>query len=221
MEGLGFILFLVAIVASLLDQSRKGKGTGAPGGPPTRRPRPMDPPRQTRPLPQPTPSDPEAEPRTSAADMVPEDFWAELTGQRRPAPKPAPPPRPAPAPARARTAPAPVRDLPSWDEEAAASVEDRSREVALEQPVALDAYRRQEVVHEPPRIVSLETPLLPPEQRHAAFHRRLEASKPTAAELAPPRGRPNPLRDRLRNRETLRESFVLQEVLGPPKGLEE
>ena len=221
MEGLGFILFLVAIVASLFDQSRKGKGTGTPGGPPTRRPRPMDLPRPTRQLPQPGPSDPETEPRASAADMVPEDFWAELTGQRRPAPKPAPPAKPQPAPAPARSAPAPVRDLPSWDEEAVAAVEDRSREVAPEQPVALDAYRRREVVHEPPRIVSLETPVLPPEQRHAAFHRRLAASKPTAAELAPPRARPNPLRDRLRDRDTLRESFVLQEVFGPPKGLEE
>lgn len=224
MEGFGVILFLIAIVVSLFDQSRKGKGTGTPGGPPTRRPRPTGVPRAPRQLPQPRPYDDDEETAGSAADMVPEDFWAELTGQRRRAPEPAPVPKPRPTPVprqRPAQAPAPVRDLPSWDEEAVAAVEERPREAGREQPQALDAYRRPEVVHEPPRIVSLETPLLPPEQRHAAFHRRLEATKPTAAELSPPRARPNPLRERLRNRDTLRESFVLQEVFGPPKGLEE
>lgn len=217
MEGFGVILFLIAIVVSLFDQSRKGKGTGTPGGPPTRRPRPNDLPRPNRQLPQPRSSAPAEETEGRASDMVPEDFWAELTGQRR-APAPTPKPRSTPAP---QPKPAPVRDLPSWDEEAVAAVEERSREVVVEQPRALDSWRRQEVVHEPPKIVSLETPLQPPEQRHAAFHRRLAAIDQTAAELAPPRDRPNPLRERLRTRDTLRESFVLQEVFGPPKGLEE
>jgi len=67
-------------------------------------------------------------------------------------------------------------------------------------------------------VVSLETAPAEPEKRHAAYRKRLAET----ARLTPPAPVPaSPLLRRLRGREGLRESVLLAEVFGRPRGLEE
>lgn len=212
MEGLGVILFLVAIIVSIFDKAGR-QGTRPPGRhqPPARRPP------APRPRYGPSPEPPALPPAAGAggegkaADMVPEDFWRELTGQPR---------RPVPV-ERHEPEAMPSADLPSWDEEATGRVEAESREVTVREERSLEEYRRPDVVRKEPAVVSLEAQLPPPELRHAQFHER-EAKRRVAAVPAPVGASGvQPLRRRLRDRTTLRESFVLQEVFGRPRGLEE
>ena len=215
MEGLGVILFLVAILVSIFEkagrQGTKPRGPQPPGWPqpPTRRPpaRPRYGPEPEAPRPLPPPGQGG---EGKAADMIPEDFWRELTGQAR---------RPVPV-ERHEAEEVPSPDLPSWDEEAVARQEAQSREVTVREERSLEEYRRPEVVRRPPDVVTLEAPPPPPELRHAQFHRReeLRQAKPPVATAAAP---VHPLQRRFRNRESLREGFILQEVLGRPRGLEE
>lgn len=212
MEGFGIILFLVAIIVSIFDKAGRG-GTRPPG-------RQQQPPRQ-RPAPRPRygPSpEPPALPRGTvesgegkAADMVPEDFWRELTGQAR---------RPVPV-ERHEPEALPPADLPSWDEEAVARVEAEMREVPVREERSLEEYRRPDVIRREPVIVSLETTPLPPEVRHSRFHQREEERRAREAPRPVVKVPAHPLYRRVRNRATLREGFVLQEVLGRPKGLED
>lgn len=205
MDGLGVLLFIIAAIVSVIAEGRKKKPP--PPVPPRRRPEPTSlPPVRRTPGPQPQPRPAQVEPRGNASDMIPEDLWKILTGE-------APPRREHPPEEM------PPQDLPSWDEEAVAQVEEQSRERQTRpEGRSLEEYRRPEVVRRAPEVVSLEV-VAPPEVRHAQFHKRLDARPqqvvPTIAEDVV-----NPLRKRLNDRATLRESFILQEVFGPPKGLE-
>ena len=210
MEGLGVILFLVAIIVSIFDKAGR-QGTRPPGRhqPPARQ-RPTPRPRYG-PSPEPPALPPGGGGEGKAADMVPEDFWRELTGQPR---------RPVPV-ERHEPEAMPPADLPSWDEEAVGRVEAESREVTVREERSLEEYRRPDVVRKEPVVVSLEAQLPPPELRHAQFHARDAKRRPVAVATPVVASGVQPLRRRLRDRATLRESFVLQEVFGRPRGLEE
>jgi hypothetical protein len=129
--------------------------------------------------------------------MLPDDLWEILTGQPRPAPQP---PRPAPPPEAELE---PIGDREERDFE---DVGVPARRRAAEGAVLEDLTG-----HPAPVVVSMETMPLEPRQRHAAFHERI------AEPLAVPRKPRVPL---MRGRSDLRRAFVLQAVIGTPKGLE-
>ena len=231
MEGIGLVLFIVFIIVSLIEQASKAGKQNRPGQRPPQRMPPGS--RPGLPVPRPdSPSEPgaswqreslpdlrtgplpAADGERSAAEMVAEDFWRELTGQ---------PPRPRPVPAP--PAPAPQPEAASWDEEAVRRVEAPPPEAAPRRESASWEYRRPEAVHEPPVVVSLEETLPEPVARHAAYHRRAAESTAAAAKaasLAVATGSAaSPLLRRLRRGEGLKESIVLAEVFGRPRGLEE
>jgi hypothetical protein len=220
-EGIGVLLFIVMIVLSLIEQASKAGKQRQGQGPPQRRPLPRSPgaelPRRPGQVPgRPGSARSDAEPAAlpgaaadtrSASEMVAEDFWRELTGQPS-RPRPASVPVPAPA------------EADSWDEEAIRAVEAPPPEVGRREGASASwEYRRPVVVHEEPVIVSLEEPLQDAAVRHAGYHKRLAAQ--ASAPLRPPRAAESPLVRRLRQGEGLRESVILAEVFGRPRGLEE
>jgi hypothetical protein len=152
-----------------------------------------------------------------ASDMIPEDLWEILTGQRR-APVPAPPPEPSweeeedddGARLFPRETPPPVVLAPSReDREAADLIRRRSEAVAMRER-GLQQYR--------PKVLSLETEPLSAEARHTAFHAKHEAQAPATVLQ---RGRQRGI-GRFTGVESggLRRAIILREVLGPPKALE-
>ena len=161
----------------------------------------------------------EEEVRT-ASDMVPDDLWELMTGERRETPgEPVgvaddaesdslwstEPEDPGPAGAATGTS----GDAPEWESEPWMDDSAASRE-----PVSLE-YRG-------PEAYSLETPAPPPlerrvptaEARHRAFHELID--QPTGRR----RRRRSPLGRALRSPDGLRQAVLLKEVLGPPKGLD-
>ncbi len=210
MEDIGALIFLAAmlwsIIGGIAGKRRKQRGAGAPPG----REEPersadsrreasghadagASAPAQAR--------DGAGSREPTAADMIPQDLWEILTGERR-----ARPPEPEPEPAWDET--------PAWGGETAWDVE-----AASEEPVPAGGYEvaswEEPPPHEPPIVVSLETPPPPPERRHRIFHERLDATAPPrrrARRVASFRG--------LGGRSSLRRAVVLREILGPPKGLE-
>lgn len=149
----------------------------------------------------------------SAATMVPDDLWEILTGQKRP-------------PVLTTPQQLPEERKPHWDvvydpeenEEDEADEESLVREdVEVEtrrarvEAQSLETYDR----HPQPVIVSLEENIPTGAQRHASFHQKILAQTP----VKPVRPPASPLLD-LRNRAELRRAFLLNEVLGRPKGLE-
>jgi hypothetical protein len=232
------LLILFYVISVILDRVRKAQGPQAP-------PRPGAP---GRPVPQqrrePGPAQaggparsgtarPGPEADEPAAGMVPEDLWAILTGQRppparpRPSPEPeaatesrmdAPAPRPSPPPRTAAT-PAPARPSPRrWDTER--TVRDVQGEIdrtlRRRQKVA---DRRLQVSRPERRVVSLTAEPPSDEERHAAFHAKIDAPRP--APMAPVRSRDVGVpRLDLEGPAALRRAVVLREVLGPPRALE-
>lgn len=208
------LLFLIFILAPLIEQLRK-KGQRPPPPPPTRRPLPQPPQRsETEEV-----SSKRAEP---ASTMIPDELWQILTGEQRVPELPQPqPPQPQPQ------QPTPAK--PSWDvsyvpPEAA---EDEETRVAQTLNAQIERMRREELalqqsrrrpaaisLEQAPVIVSLEKEPLPQEPRHTAFHDKMvKQQQPAAA-----RRRKSYLA--LDSRAELQRAFVLQEVLGKPRGLE-
>lgn len=194
---------VISALGRLLGKSR-------PAPPPTRRRRPTPaPPRAdgegTGAAPRPVPA-PAGEERAPSADiLIPDDLWAILTGERRPPVAPSPAPEPAPAPRSADTSPKDELARRAEVEQAEAlAAEARERELSAlvrrptDQPAALEGE-----------------PVEVDEERHEAFHRRLEASTPSAALQVATYRRPLDARQR-----QLRRAIILREVLGPPRGLE-
>lgn len=218
-DAFGFIIFvLIFVLGPVLEQLRK-KGQQQKQ-PPTAPPRPL-PQRQPQPLPRSTTEEVSAKPRESAAAMVPDDLWAVLTGEARP-----------PAPAPTQTLPQAGTKNRPWDvvyippeeiedeeglgaENTNVEVERTSREAVLREHS--ERHRPVEAVSlevTQANIISLEAPPQSSAARHAAFHERVDA-KPVAAKPARRR-----LLVELGSREELQRAFVLQEVLGTPRGLE-
>ncbi|MBI4546078.1 MAG: hypothetical protein HY703_12840 [Gemmatimonadetes bacterium] len=153
------------------------------------------------------------QPPPAAADMIPDELWELLTGERR---RPTPAPTPT-GPGRLESAESPEEaEAEEWgiDAEEVPAGEEVAEEVLREEAQSLEEIPAPAQ----PVIVSLEE-LAPPAQRHAAFHSRLDQSAPLT--LAP-RPRPSARRRILRSggRDDLRRAILLREVLGPPKALE-
>jgi hypothetical protein len=214
------LMFIIFFLAPLLEGLKRKKKDGEQ--PPEQTPR--------RPLPRPTQQRlPEARSQTpsrmeevsgksrteeSAATMVPDDLWEILTGQKRPSVLTTPQQLPE------------ERQKPHWDvvydpeenEEDEADEESLVREdVEVEtrrtrvEAQSLETYDR----HPQPVIISLEENIPTGAQRHASFHQKILAQKPVEIAAQPE----SPLLG-LRNRAELRRAFLMQQVLGPPKGLE-
>jgi hypothetical protein len=183
------------------------------------------PPRQQRPLPPrapqrqlPTESSRTEEVATrprdeNAAGMVPDDLWEILTGQKRP-PVLTTPQQPPPVEARKQPWDV-VYDPDEEDEEAdeeAGYVEDVNVEVrrARVEAQSLETLER----HPEPVIISLEDNIPTAAQRHQAFHKKIVVAVP---EVEKKGRRP---RISFSSRSELQRAFLLQEVLGKPKGLE-
>jgi hypothetical protein len=215
------LMFIIFFLAPLLEGlKRKNKDQQRP--PHQRRPLPRAPQQRLPPQTQSqTPSRMEevsgkAQREESAAGMVPDDLWEILTGQKRP-PVLTTPPHPQPE-AKKRPAWDVVYD-PEEDEEEEADEEELVREdVDVETRRARVEAQSLETLerHPQPIVISLEENLPTVAQRHAAFHQKI-AAQPASVEVAVPASRP---RLDLTSRSELQRAFLLQEVLGKPKGLE-
>ena len=161
-----------------------------------------------------------SKPRDSAATMVPDDLWAVLTGEQRPAPQ-----APAPVPGPVKERPWDVVYIPpeETDNEEDLAGEDVNVEVRRS---SRDAVQREHAArHKPvealslevttPNIISLETPLPSAAARHTAFHKKVDS---VAAPVAVQSSRKVLLG--VATRSELKRAFVLQEILGKPRGLE-
>ncbi|HEY8469111.1 MAG TPA: hypothetical protein VIL18_05690 [Longimicrobiales bacterium] len=242
MDDFGSLLFLVFVLWSVL-RGVLGGGTQAPprrGAPPRTRPRPEDVPPHGAPAGSrhetgqsgvAPPVETEAAASTSAADMIPDELWEILTGEkRRPVVVRAPEAGEETSPVRAH-----VPDLepdfepgfkPDYDEGDIESEFEPDEVAGLEAepaPVPVGEDRSVEVLQPAggaasletePAVVSLEAPLPPAAERHAAFHARITKA-PAQRERAASR---IPLQ--LGGRSELRRALILSEVLGPPKALE-
>ena len=201
MEDLiGFIIFFVVFVLGpLLEHARKKNQPP----PPPKKPRvvfepqkPKQAPTEARPRPplqgrKDQPRRPVPAASESATTMVPDELWQVLTGQPKPAPAPLPPD---------------VEAETFEDEEAYA--EDVRAEAQREEAVSLETMpARYE-----PTVVSLET-VPDPRGRHVAFHKKIE--QPIAVEA-----KPAVRVEWLQRPQDLRRAFILQAILGTPKGLE-
>jgi hypothetical protein len=214
------IMFIIFFLAPLIE-GLKRKNKEKQGPPPEQR-RPLPRTQQQRLPPQhrqhPTPSRMEevsAKPREeeTAADMVPDDLWEILTGQKRPPVLTTPQPLP-PQPKQAN------RDVAydlEEDEEAATAVEAVVRDQAAVQTrrargeaKSLETLER----HAQPVVVSLEENLPTGAQRHAAFHKKI--ATPAVVLTQPERKRLLDFSDRAE----VQRAFLLHEILGKPKGLE-
>lgn len=166
----------------------------------------------------------EAEPREparagSASDMVPDDLWEVLTGERRDTGD---------------------RRATEWEDGAGSSesagsgeawsgetvaVEDGVGEMAgsdwLDAELDRDGYGQYESLEtELPTIVSLEQPLQDPEVRHQDFHEKMDSLiEATSIGSRPAPDRAGPLRRALGTGAGLRKAVLLSEVLGPPVSL--
>ncbi len=209
MDDFGTLVFLLfvlwPVIAGLL---RRGQGTRPPGRAGGRPHAGQRPPSTGGP---PADEEPQTAAPVSAADMIPDELWEILTGERRrPAPvRPPQPPVPAPVEAeQAEWSPAsegPDLDEAEWDEE---EPDDERWEPALPPRPAVP-------LEVEPVIVSLEESEPSTGERRAASHAKIAAP----VMLARPRRR-MPVRLNLGDRGELRRMMILREVLGPPKGLE-
>lgn len=224
-----FTLLIILFVVSRIVEAVRGQGTQPPKVPPGQRQgRPRPPgqlPRQPRPrVEEPGTATPGSSGADRAAGMIPDELWEILTGEKRqPRPVPAPAPSAPPAPEREPEEEGfdPWAEGLARDEEVAErprppTVRDEDSEVDR-----LLARRRAELADRAPertsRVVSLFKEPPPPDIRHARFHRRIEALEEAPAQARPAAAR----RLGLERPGDLRRAFILAEVLGRPKALEE
>lgn len=225
MEDLFYlVLILLFFLAPLIERVLRGRRRGQAPPPadleqeeseagPYQRPRPE----YTRPRGTstgPTGVEQWREPATAAEEVIPDDLWEILTGERR---RPRPGPEPEPEYGE------PVVSGPA--------VEERDWEIDAEEPLepARLPEPGPEIVQEPWRRKTRE----PEERARITVHGPIPA--PREARLAPPppappirpefewdaaRRRPKVVELGLHDRTEVRRAVVLREVLGPPKGLE-
>jgi hypothetical protein len=103
--------------------------------------------------------------------------------------------------------------------EAERLVRRRARDVDADKAAVLAQQRSvlaERAADKVSKVVSLETTSIPTTERHRRFHERLEQ-----LEVQPVRPRPQSVRQDLARPEDVRRAFILKEVLGPPKALED
>ncbi|MBR9988444.1 MAG: hypothetical protein KFH98_01750 [Gemmatimonadetes bacterium] len=222
------LLVIVFIVAPLIERLLKaGKGAEQPPAtrpgqmPGQRMPQQRVPermPGQREPAGSRLPPDEDA-----AADMLPDDLWEILTGERRPPRRPEPQEEePEPLAGEYAADRYAVEDYPDDDEsleEMAAHERQSPGEWMSEPPpepvvVVPDPYVRPLPKREVPRVVSLEDLDIDDEKRHEQFHDRLDTlGRPARVR----RKAPNAYR--FTSDDDLRKAIIMSEVLGTPKGL--
>lgn len=155
------------------------------------------------------------EPRT-AADMVPDDLWEVMTGERREGPEPREagegswPAEPEEGLGEPVSTP-PAESAEDWRSEAWVVDDER----LAEEPESLEyegpeAYTLETPAPEPR---SLERPVPSASARHARFHDLIDRPEPRRS------ARASSLVRSLRSSKGLRQAVLLKEILGPPKGL--
>lgn len=210
---LPLLMFLFFVLAPILEGLKRKNKPPSPPREQQRRVPPRQPQRQLPAEPSRTEEVGSRSREESAAGMVPDDLWEILTGQKRPPVLTTPP---QPAPVEVKRQPWDVVYEPNEEDEEAdeesAAAEDVNVEVrrARVEAQSLETLER----HPAPVIVSLEENLPTSAQRHAAFHKKIATPVPVVAKQAAGS------RIRIGSRSELQRAFILQEVLGKPKGLE-
>ena len=220
MENLFTIFIIIMFVLGPLLEQMKKKEQAKQREQQPRPPVPRAP--VPRPLPEARSSTEEisSKPRDPAAGMVPDDLWLILTGEQRPAPEP-----PTTLPPASSRRPWDVVYIPPEETEDEEELFREDVDVEVRRS-SREAVRREHAArHKPveavsleitqPNIISLEGPLPTAAARHSAFHRKIE-QKPLAVVEQPARKAVLGLATRTE----LQRAFVLQEILGPPRGLE-
>ena len=158
------------------------------------------------------PGEAQAEPAEgrAAAEMLPDDLWELMTGERRHESGPEEPEQPEEPWSVETEAPStdPAVEADPWSEPA---VDD---DTTAPEPASLE--------YEGPEAYTLETPAPEPlertvptaKARHRAFHELVDRPR------REPARRTSPLMRSLRSPDGLRQAVLLREILGPPKGLE-
>ena len=197
------VMFILFVVAPLLERVRKKPGGGTPGtGVPPGTPE-SEAGRPERPREAPARVGSGGVPgRASdgAGSVIPDDLWELLTGERR-----RPPPQPGEEPTYEKP------QVESYDEDAIA---------------AAGTTYGDEWEPEPPPELVVTRPLPTPAERLAALspekqgsgRSRGKVSAPIELELVARRRARLPIE--LGNADELRRAVVLREILGPPRGLE-
>jgi len=211
----GIMLFLIFVLAPIIEGIRK---RGRQQQPPQRRPPARLPQSRTPELPSPRSRTEEVSGKASdaASVLIPDDLWSILTGEQRPPVLTAPPTTPPRK--RIETVYIPPEEV---EDEEALAAEDVNVEVARtsREAVQLEHARR----HRPravsleiePEIISLETGVPTGAMRHSAFHDKLLKTAPTPVVRARKKSLLN-----MNDLDEVRRAFILQEVLGKPRGLE-
>jgi hypothetical protein len=232
----GALVIIVVMIVSTINEvvTKRRKGQSSTGAPPRpgqgSRPHPREgaPESGARPEVR-VPRHPVEE---SARILLPDDLWAILTGEQPSAPRV---PEPAPEPAEAEwaeeaghAAQLPADEL-EWEESSSAASEHyewrSSGEATIGLPSGTDTRGRdtraipvrapRPLTARPHReLHSLEDSVPTDEERHDAFHRRIDADAARSGTNSYQRRRA------ARHRE-LRRGIILREVLGPPRGLED
>lgn len=225
-----FIFFVLPLIQRALGGAKKtppqGRSPGQrrPGVPPARPEGRARLPEDSRTA---TPGRPDAgEPaRTEserAADLVPDDLWEILTGERQSR---------APSQRQREREPEPELEAEAewgrdaeevWEpEETAAQVPERSDEDPYQRPDRIEAPRRRE--HEEPARTPTPAPITASESLSPTPVPRPSPYAIADSAIArpyTPESRRRRMVPSLSNRSDLKRAFVLREVLGPPKALE-
>jgi hypothetical protein len=250
-EYLPLVLFFIFFVLPILERVLKGSGKQEP--PPDQRPRQDDQlgaggVRTLRseqgggvesaqagargPVGGASPDEPWSDEPSDASDMIPDDLWEILTGERRQRPAAGPPTPPPEAGLpygssgeeqeepgwytyedEPEVSPAPAAGSDRWH--TGHSAEGRRVESAREDHERGVHSADRAPVHEAPPLHVFDVASVPTDRaRHAAFHRRFDEVK-----SEPPARRPERL-FHLRSRDELRRAIIMKEILGRPKGLE-
>ncbi len=196
MDLFTILLFAAFILLPILEQVAKRRqqqgppGSGRPGA--------------GRPDASQSSSSTREEPR-SAAEMLPDDLWELMTGERRSS-----------GGEQAESGGSP------WSVDPGVATETAEAEDRAGEPWVMDDEAQPAAEYTGPEAYSLETPAPAPVERkvptaaarHRAFHEMIERKPPAH------KRRLSPLMTALRNPDGLRQAVLLKEILGPPKGLE-
>jgi hypothetical protein len=162
-----------------------------------------------------------------AAEMLPDDLWEILTGERRPPQRPGP--RPGPDASQPREIDYSLEEgrslegssledealLQAPQREASSSGEWSTEPDAIEVVLPAEPYIRPNPLRPVPKVVSLEELSFDPDQRHDEFHDMLHTLGGPARVR-----RPALSAYRFKTDEDLRRAIVMAEILGTPRGLE-
>jgi hypothetical protein len=229
-----FILFFILIpIFEGLRKSRQRQGAereaeaaGEPEDRPMLEPRPsgrsggeVRRPTTSAPLPPQRPEPAAGE----ASDMVPDDLWEILTGEKRARPVPEPMP---PEEWDERPVLGEPESRPWWEEDPEAEAPEPDLEPVMEERFEPAPWHEEPELEpeSPPLPVEtsseIYTPLPRREPRPSPPRQRRPSLREIGAEPAPPVREPSALTRALSTRAGLRQAVILREVLGRPKGLD-